>query len=355
MVRLSAELTAPLPSFSIVLETENLANANLKGLVKSIKALANQDPPPTCANEVLLIDSGDTPTGLLEQLCQQYPWIQVHYAPVGTSYYKAKMLGAGLATGEIIVYYDSDCLYEPNWLRTILSSFGQGPNHPAAAQTSSLEAKPRTQSVEVHIVAGETTTRGVGPYSTAMALTYIFPQYSKQKQLTPSHQYFLNNVAFRRQFLLQHPIPTELPLYRGHCVIHAHDLRAKGFTIWRQPRARANHAPPNGLWHFFWRFLLIGHDYYWQNRLLKGSGKLASQPTPTSLSDPTLSGMNGKLQIFYDRIHKMLVNEPLHAIFLPLAIPTMIASVLLIYVGYLITVQKPHYLLDTYHKISGEY
>lgn len=352
MVRLSAELTAPLPSFSIVLETENLANADLRGLVKSIKALANQDPSPTCANEVLLIDSGDTPTDLLQQLCQQYPWIQVHYAPVGTGYYKAKMLGAELATGDIVVYYDSDCLYESSWLRTILSSFGQGQSQQTVAQGHrTLEKSQASRSVEVQIVAGETTTRGVGFYGTAMALTYIFPQYSGQKQLTPSNQYFLNNVAFRRQFLLQHPIPTNLPLYRGHCVIHAHDLRTKGYTIWRQPRARANHAPPNGLSHFFWRFLLIGHDYYWQNRLLRGSSKRK----PTSFSDPTLSRVGGKLQIFYDRLHKMLIDNPLHAVFLPFAIPVVIASAILIYIGYLITVQKPHYLLDTYNKLLGEY
>ncbi|MCY7272335.1 MAG: glycosyltransferase, partial [Phormidesmis sp. CAN_BIN44] len=236
-------------SFSIVLETENLANADIHGLIDAIEALAHQSLPPTAANEVLLIDSGDTPTDLLAQ-CHQYPWIKVHHAPMGTRYYKAKMLGAELATGAIVVYYDCDCVYELNWLQTMLTSF--------------------TRS-DIQLVAGETTTRSIGIYGTAMALTYIFPQYSGRKNLTPVHQYFLNNVAFRREFLLQHPIPFELPLYRGHCAIHAHELRQQGYTIWSQPQARATHAPPNGLSHFFWRFLLIGHDYYWQKKLLKGT------------------------------------------------------------------------------------
>lgn len=310
-------------SFSIVLETENLANADLQGLVRSLACLAAQDLSPTQANEVLLIDSGDTPPELLAQLRQQYAWIKVYQAPAGTQYYQSKMLGAKVATGDIVVYYDSDCLYEPHWLRTILQPF--------------------TQSEEIQIVAGETVTRGVGIYETAMAMTYIFPQFSRQKDLTPTRQYFLNNVAFRRSFLLDHPIPTDLPLYRGNCVIHAHQLRQQGFTIWQHPQAKTLHAPPNGLSHYFWRFLLIGHDYYWQRELL-------GQKT----DDPTMNGIQGKISVFRDRISKLFANDPKHLLFFPFAIPVMIISSLLIYLGYLITKQRPHYLLDQYNKIMGE-
>ncbi len=312
-----------LPSFSIVLETENLASSDLQGLVRSLSCLAIQDLSPTRANEVLLIDSGDTPADLLAQLCEQYAWLKVVEAPAGTEYYPSKMLGAKLATGEIVVYYDSDCVYELDWLRTILLPFTQP---------------------EIQIVAGETATRGVGVYGTAMAMTYIFPQFSGQQELTPTKQYFLNNVAFRRSFLLDHPIPTELPLYRGNCVIHAHQLREQGFTIWKQPRARTLHAPPNGLSHFFWRFLLIGHDYYWQKQLLK-----------SETDDPTMQGAQGKLLVFRDRISKLFANEPLHLLFFPLAIPVMIASALLIYAGYLITTRNPNYLLNTYNKLIGDF
>lgn len=319
----------PLPSFSIVLETENLASADVAGLVRSIAALAAQDPSPTCANEVLLIDSGDAPTDLLQHLCLQYPWITIHPAPAGTGYYKAKMLGAERATGDIVVYYDSDCLYEPTWLRTILTPF--------------------TQSRQIEVVAGETTTRGVGPYGTAMALTYIFPQFSGQTALTPTTQYFLNNVAFRREFLLRHPISAELPLYRGNCVIHAHELLEQGYTIWRQPQARTHHAPPNGISHFFWRFLLIGHDYYWQQRLLQRNAGLSKE-----VSSNSMAGFQGKLQVFYDRLNRLLLNDRRHGLFLPLALPIVILSALLIYVGYLVTIWKPHYLLRIYSDLLGE-
>jgi glycosyltransferase involved in cell wall biosynthesis len=322
----ASTLKEQLPSFSIVLETENLANADLNSLSESLTSLFNQDLSPIFANEILMIDSGDVPPKKLEQLLEKYPWIKVCQAPLGTGYYKAKMLGANLATGDIVVYCDSDCIYETNWLRNILIPF--------------------TQSDQIQVVAGETTTRGKGPYGTAMALTYIFPQYSRQKTLKRTSQYFLNNVAFRREFLLQYPIPTELPLYRGNCLIHAHTLHSYSYTIWRQPQARATHAPPSGLSHFFWRFLLIGHDYYWQKRLLaKYQQKYYD----------SLSGFLGKLRVFWDRISKMFTNQPSHIIYFPLAIPIVITSVALIFVGYIITLFESRYLLTVYNQILGEF
>ncbi|MGG6268327.1 glycosyltransferase [Leptolyngbya sp. AN03gr2] len=307
-------------NFSIVLETENLANADLKGLLRSLSSLASQDPSPIEAQEVLLIESGDIPEELLMQLIEQYPWIKICSAPEGTEYYDSKMLGAKLATGEIVVYYDSDCVYESDWLRKILTPFNQ--------------------SEEIQVVAGETTTSGVGIYGTAMALGYIFPQYSGRTELTPGKSYFLNNVAFRRSFLLDHPIPTDLPLYRGNCAVHAHELVQSGTIVWQQPQARVLHAPPNGLSHFFWRFLLIGHDYYWQKKLI---------PNSTN-AEPTMSGTKGKLDIFVDRIRKMLDRDFRHAYFLIFSLPVAMISSLLIYIGYLITTRYPNYLLKTYNR-----
>lgn len=326
--------TEELPSFSLVLETENLANADLDGLAQSLATLAKQDIPLTAANEVLIVDSGNTPAQLLNQLCDRYPWLKVHQAPPTTGYYKAKMLGAALATGQIVVYCDSDCTYESGWLRSLLLPF--------------------TDRSDIQIVAGETTTHGVCFYGTAMALTYIFPQYSGEQALAPAAQYFLNNVAFQRDFLLEQPIPTALPLYRGNCVIHANGLRRQGYTIWRQPQAKATHAPPSDLSHFFWRFLLIGHDYYWQQQLsantqedLKRLDDCQSNPSDR---DPT-SSFRDKIDIFFDRIRKMFQHDRRHLFYFPFAVPIAIVSVLLIFAGYVITTSRPDYLLKSYARV----
>jgi glycosyltransferase involved in cell wall biosynthesis len=231
------------------------------------------------------------------------------------------MLGAALATGDVVVYCDSDCVYEPGWLRSLLDPF--------------------TRDAAIQVVAGETATGGNGPYGTAMALTYIFPRYSGETEIAPVKQYFLNNVAFRRSFLLQHPIPANLPLYRGNCVIHAAEIQQKGYEIWRQPIARARHAPPNGFHHFFWRFLLIGHDYYWQKVLLPKDKIERSDATPDK---------NQMLAIFGSRVDRMIRENPRHLLYFPLALPIVLASALLIYIGYTITAIAPKYLREKYEK-----
>ncbi len=345
------------PSFSLVLETENLETADIRGLQTTIAALAQQGIDQ--ANEVLLIDSGNTPAPLLTQLQQIYPWLTVKTAPPNTEYYASKMLGLEWTTGDIIVYYDSDCIYDRNWLTALLAGF----NDP-----------------EIQVIGGETTTDGVGFYGTAMALCYIFPQYSGLSNPIPAKQYFLNNVAFRRSLLESIPIPTGLPLYRGNCVLHAKQLIAAGHTIWREPKVRSLHAPPNGFNHYWQRFVLIGHDWYWQKRL-KDSSLTNRPPTPNSggaelkssiqsppeyspcghsrkgdlgggspgdlvaSDDPTIT-QQSKLAIGFNRISKMIARDRRHAFYLPFCLPIVMVSVLLIAVGYQITVRHPHYLRD---------
>ncbi len=330
------------PSFSIVLETENLATADLAGLWRSLDSLAAQDPAPSSANEVVLIDSGDIPDRVRSPLVSQYPWLTIVPAPTGITYYAAKMLGAQRVTGEIVVYADADCIYAPQWLRSLLSAF---------------------YDPQIQVVAGETCTRGIGIYGTAMALAYIFPPYSAikpgQTGLRRSSQYYLNNVAFRREFLLAQPLPTQLPLYRGNCVIHAKQLQRDGVRIWRQPLARATHAPPHGFDHFYWRFLLIGYDYYWQQRIL-AELKLTAQHLGPNLElpgrdrdpDPATAGWRGKLQVLDDRVGQLIRANPWHLLFLPLGMPIVLVAVLLIGCGYCITCRRPHALLQRFNQAT---
>ncbi len=320
-------------TFSIILETENLETSDIKRLQKSIVSLAAQSPEQ--ANEVVLIDSGNTPRQVLNQLQLRYPWLTIKSAPPETEYYESKMLGIKWTTGEIIVYYDSDCIYEGDWLATLVGSF---------------------DNVNIQIVCGETTTDGIGLYGTAIALCYVFPQYSGRSDLFSVNQYFLNNVAFRRSVLEAIPIPTNLPLYRGNCVIHAQTLLAAGYTIWRQPKARSLHAPPNGLGHYFKRFLLIGHDLYWQKQLVGGSplAALGKREIREELiddrdefsDDPTISEQRSNLAIGLDRITKMIQRDRRHAFYLPFCLPIVLVSVLLIAIGYQITCRHPHELRD---------
>lgn len=316
-----------LPSFTLVIETENLANADIDGLGHSLASLECQDVSPQAANEVLIVDSGDLTPALAAQLSEKYPWVRVVAAPASTSYYQAKMFGARQATGAVVVYCDSDCVYAPGWLRGMLTPFAERD--------------------DVDVLAGETTTRGEGVYGTAMALTYIFPQHSDDARLTATPHYFLNNVAFRRAFLLDNPIPTDLPLYRGNCVVHAHALRRHGHTIWRQPRAKAVHAAPNGFAHFFWRFLLIGHDFRLQQQYLS---RIENDPRSGGARE-SIIGRRSKAQVFFDRIGRMLRGDPRRAVQLLAALPVVVLSVVLIGVGYVATIFRPNLIVEAYHQV----
>ncbi len=70
--------------------------------------------------------------------------------------------------------------------------------------------------------------------------------------------------------------------------------------------------------------------------------------------DPT-AGLQSKLQILSKRLSKMFTNQPIHIIYLPLAIPIVITSVVLVLIGYVITLFHPHYLLKVYNQILGEF
>ena len=63
--------------------------------------------------------------------------------------------------------------------------------------------------------------------------------------------------------------------------------------------------------------------------------------------DPSISDRS-KLSIGLDRIVKMINRDRRHAFFLPLCLPIVLVAVLLIVIGYQITRNKPHYLLNRF-------
>ena len=226
-------------SYSLVIETENLSIADsscLLACLDSVQAAIGRVAPP---REALLINTGDISPTMVATLEQKYPWVSLVSSPPGENYYEIKMRGARLATADLVVFVDSDCRYNKDWLAGLLEPF---------------------VDPDVRIVAGETAFTDPGPYGLALAIAHSFDGFSGGNDLYPVNNYYANNVAFRRSVLLDLPIPTGLPLYRHGCSAHCVELRRRGEHIWAQPRSRAMHAAPEGLQHFFWRFLLFGRD-----------------------------------------------------------------------------------------------
>ena len=310
------------PSFSIVIETENLSVTEVAGLEESLDSLARQSPSPAEANEVLIIESGDTPAAVLNRIRARYPWVQVVPIDADIDYYDAKMEGARRASGEVVIYADSDCIYEPDWIRSLLAPFTAYP--------------------DIQILGGETAIRGRGPYAIANAISFFFDGHSRAADLYGSATYFFNNVAFRRRFLLENPVDHNLPLYRGHCVLHTHHLRRRGITIGRQPRARAHHAPPHGLFNFLWRYLLIGRDNAVIRTLL-----------PTAAATPARRGRGGRFDKLGRRLRAILAANPRSALWLPVALPVAATSLVLVWAGDRISRTRPDYLLVTFRRLAS--
>lgn len=328
-------------SFSIIIETENLASADLPGLFRSLDALQAQTLSPLLANEVLMVETGDVPPELLTKIRAQYPWVTTRRIDAGLEYYQAKMCGIALTTGEAVVLCDSDCVYNDQWLASMLLPFA---------------------SDEVNMVAGETSLAITGAYGLAMALTYIFPRYTQRSDLKPTGGYFCNNVVFRRSLITQFPIPGEMPLYRGNCVIHAHQLIANHQAIWQQPQARALHAPPNGFSHFVSRFLMLGYDALCVSRF--AAHPIAADPkAPVDPSRPAplrpfrdfaVAGMLlvRQLKTFGVRLGLVLREDIRYALYLPLALPISVAALTLYTVGLGLAYLRPAYWLN--HRDSLE-
>lgn len=328
---LSTKTQSELPSFSMIVETENLSSAEIDGLFRCLKTLAAQDLSPTLANEVIVVESGDVSAELIARIKSDYPWISFRKIESDIGYYEAKMKGVGLTTGEAIVLCDSDCVYEPSWLRNILTPFAD--------------------NSEIQVVAGETTTSANNVYGVAIALTYIFPRFSRSQTLSPSSGYFCNNVAFRRSFLMQHPIPSELPIYRGNCTIHARNLGAEGYTIWRQPLSRATHAAPNGLSHFFWRFLLLGYDALAVKRL---GDNLTQRQTIKPWQDLISCIGIGlfKVKELAKRCYTVLAEDMRRLLYLPAALPIALAALFLYFSGLAIAYFRPNYFVASSGKVE---
>lgn len=324
------------PSFSMIFETENLATVELENIYQSLSSLASQHLSPSQANEFLIIDSGDTPAQVLEELQSSYPWITIHHAP-DISYYEAKMLGASLATGEIVVFCDSDCTYVSNWLHDLLIVFQEKP--------------------EANIVAGETSTPIRNLYEFAIAIHYFFPRFSNRETPFETQGYFLNNVAFRRNFLLEHPIPTHLPLFRGNCHIHCYHLcHLQGETIWQHPQAKAEHEPPTRSFTF-WRYLLMGSDHVICETLkLQLNDAQSLQPGLQGTVNLPLANISTfLLQSFRRRhsVHKLvglLKADARRYLLFPLVFPIIACFELLYTIGAVVTHFSPYWLLQQYQR-----
>ncbi|MGD2118857.1 MAG: glycosyltransferase [Chromatiales bacterium] len=308
-------------SYSLVIETENLSVADNERLWCTLHSLEKAIARIWQPDEVLLYNSGDVSPEMIAELGRKYEWVSPLSLPPGETYYEAKMRGAREVPSEIVVFVDSDCSYNEDWLSGLLEPF---------------------ENPDINVVAGETGFSEPGPYSLALSIVHAFDGFSGRQELYPVNYYYANNVAFRRSFLMDSPIPTDLPLYRSGCYRHSVEMRSRGETIWTQPRSRAVHAAPEGLSHFFWRFLLFGRDRTVRRQLALGDD-----------APRVISEKRGARHFISRRLTRALKHQPEQWKWLPIAMLVVMFAELLIWIGKIMAIYRPQQFIGHFSKIEG--
>lgn len=164
-------------------------------------------------------------------------------------YYELKNFGADRATGDIIVFVDTDVIPEDKWLHELVTPFMEDPT--------------------VNVIAGNTYVDPIDSVNKAFALGWFFPMREKDSWGSKSVQeFYANNVAFRKSLFLQYYFPPmPFGMTRGSCEILAKKLYENNIPILMKNAAQTKHPAPNGWKHIIVRALANGRDRVLRKRM----------------------------------------------------------------------------------------
>jgi len=227
-------------TFSIIVETENLGMAQLTDLEASLNSLKEQTFPIKKAKEIIVLAGGHVSKDVEKMLNKKYPWVKVQKIKEGLDYIGAKAVGCRFASGDILIFVDSDSVYEKTWLANLLKVF---PKYPDA-----------------DVVCGDTAPIINSNYAMALAMSWMFIVRGPMNKPIKIYQVPMNNFAIKRGVLAKVPLPKNLPFYRSGS-IWKNWLLEKGYKIYAAPNTMAYHALPGSLKDWWLRMLINGRDY----------------------------------------------------------------------------------------------
>lgn len=164
--------------------------------------------------------------------------VTLHPVSPAASYAGYHNEGFSRTSRDIVLFFDSDVIPEPGWLRQMLLPF---------------------LNPVICVVSGNTYIDRDGLYARAFALFWYFPPRCREEGLRPTNYFFPNNVAFRRDIFARFPFP-EGAYFRGKAYEHARAMWQAGVPVLQQMAARGAHPPPIGVGYFARYALCRGHD-----------------------------------------------------------------------------------------------
>jgi Glycosyl transferase family 2 len=159
----------------------------------------------------------------------------------GLEYYPLKNLGARKASGDLLLFVDSDVLPDEGWLAHLLGSF----------------ARP-----DVHVVSGQTYVGPSDLFSRAFALGWTYELRDRSAKFEPCRKFYGNNVAFRAEVFPKGGFASLGPRTRGASTLLRKELNRVGIDVWQNSQAGVDHPAPSGFQHLVVRALAHGRDIY---------------------------------------------------------------------------------------------
>ena len=124
---LNAERRQSLPTFSIIIETDNSDSRHLHLLRRCLDSLARQGLRLHDARGVFLVVREEMAASMFDDIRLNYPWLTIVRADSDTRYIGLKLFGAGLSSSDVVMFCDADVSYAPGWVDAMLVAMRDWP------------------------------------------------------------------------------------------------------------------------------------------------------------------------------------------------------------------------------------
>lgn len=217
------------PRVSVVLELDNVLHSETARARTTLTRLLDQirERRLVPGVEVLVMYDEtavrrDDAEQIVATAVREHPFVRL-VATHGLRYFSLKNEGGRRTTGELLVFVDSDCLPEADWLRQLLEPFDRP---------------------EIDVVTGNSYVDRDTFYAKTFAAGWYFPPRLPDGPLVTVPTTFANTLAMRRHIFEKYPFPEVTTLYMGQGVTWNRTLAAGGVPIYLNPKARVAHPPP---------------------------------------------------------------------------------------------------------------
>lgn len=206
------ERASPL-TISVVIETINEEAGPEMDLDQVLAALGAQTWPKDRLEILVAVDAANAP--LRDHLGARHPHVRV-FETRDSTYYSMKTAGIALATGDVVALLDSDCVPVPVWAERIAQRVAEGAD----------------------AVAGKTRYAKDAPF--ARTFDFFNFGYIQGDAQGRANGFLPNNVAFRREVILEHGFDPRIRRSGAAHLLGA-KLRALGYHIAYEPEQRVTH------------------------------------------------------------------------------------------------------------------